>query len=188
MKVYFVRHGESETNCLKCWSGWLDVSLTDKGREDAEKAKTILENVKFDKVFSSDLKRAKQTAEIILPGVSYSTTELIREISVGSLSGTPSENIPLEERLQLYAGGYSRYGGESVAELHDRIGKFMKQLEELDCENVAVFAHKGCLTGALKLVLERDIPRDNICCNNCTVAIFEYTDKAWKLYSWINVT
>ena len=42
MRVYVIRHGESETNKAKKWTGWLDVHLTDKGKDDANKAGNFL--------------------------------------------------------------------------------------------------------------------------------------------------
>ena len=50
MRVYVVRHGESETNKIHYMTGWLDVSLTEKGREDALFARSVLEGVEFDKI------------------------------------------------------------------------------------------------------------------------------------------
>ena len=50
MKVWVVRHGESETNRDGLWTGWLDVELTEKGREDAAKAGKILAGTSFDKI------------------------------------------------------------------------------------------------------------------------------------------
>ncbi|MBQ3015525.1 MAG: histidine phosphatase family protein [Clostridia bacterium] len=60
MKLYITRHGESETNKKGCWTGWLDAQLTDKGLADAELARETLRGIKFDKVYSSDLIRAKR--------------------------------------------------------------------------------------------------------------------------------
>ena len=68
MKVWMIRHGESETNKEGLWSGWLDAPLTEKGKGDAALAGEIVSRIKFDKIYSSDLLRAKSTAEIVIPG------------------------------------------------------------------------------------------------------------------------
>ena len=68
MRVYVIRHGESETNLSKHWTGWMDVSLTEKGYEDARGAGRIIGDVTFDRIFSSDLHRAKETAMTAIPG------------------------------------------------------------------------------------------------------------------------
>ncbi len=186
MKVYVVRHGESETNKAHRWTGWLDVSLTEKGKKDALFARSILENVKFDKVYTSDLSRAIQTAEIAIPGCSYQKTPLIREMNVGNIAGKSSDALTPEMRRRIPQEGYTALGGESQEQFGSRIREFMASLEALDCENVAVFSHAGCLKRMLSEIVGTILPGKNVLCANCTVAIFEYTDSVWRLHSWIN--
>jgi len=62
----------------------------------------------------------------------------------------------------------------------------MKKLEETDLENVALFSHGGVLRAMLSLVLEAEV--NHVVCNNCAVAVFEYKDETWSLYSWVNLT
>ena len=73
----------------KKWTGWLDVHLADKGKDDAKKAGDFLKRISFDKIYSSDLIRARETAEIAIPGCRYEISELLREINVGSLAFQP---------------------------------------------------------------------------------------------------
>ena len=63
----------------------------------------------------------------------------------------------------------------------------MNTLEGEDCENIAVFSHAGVLRKAVNTVLNIYVPRNKMLCKNCTVAIFEYSDKTWILHSWINL-
>ena len=186
MKLYVIRHGESETNKAHRWTGWLDVSLTEKGKQDALFARSILENVKFDKIYTSDLRRAIQTAEIALPGCGYETTPLIREMNVGNIAGKSSDALTPEMRRRIPEEGYAHLGGESQEQFGSRIREFMASLEALDCENVAVFSHAGCLKRMLSEVVGTMLPGKNVLCANCTVAIFEYTKGVWRLHSWIN--
>lgn len=188
MKVYVVRHGESETNLSKCWTGWLDVHLTEKGIADAQKAGKVLEGVRFDKVFSSDLVRARKTAETALPGCEYATSALLREVNVGNIAGKPLNILTDEQRAVIANVGYAELGGESKEEFRARISQFIKRLETLDCENVAVFSHRGWLLGMLDEVLEISVPRKHIFCGNCAVMVYEFDGKNWRLYNWINVT
>ena len=68
MDVVLMRHGESEANFENYWTGWLDVSLTEKGQEQARKAGEKIKNaqIEFDAAFTSVLKRASLTCQIIL--------------------------------------------------------------------------------------------------------------------------
>ena len=68
MKVYFVRHGQSVNNVRGVWTGWMDVDLTEQGISDAKVAGDFLKGIKFDKVYSSDLKRAVDTAKYAISG------------------------------------------------------------------------------------------------------------------------
>lgn len=187
MRVYVIRHGESQTNLSKQWTGWMDVPLTEKGKQDAQKAGQLLRGVEFDKVYSSDLCRAMKTAENAIPGCSYETTPLLREINVGTLAGMPLSTITPEQRARVPQLGYSEFNGETMEEFQSRVAGFMEKLESLDCETVAAFTHAGFLRGMLDAVVGTYLPRANVCCENCTVAIFQYAGGVWKLHSWINL-
>jgi bisphosphoglycerate-dependent phosphoglycerate mutase len=64
-KLFLVRHGESEWNERGVWTGWTEVNLTEKGIEQAQKAGNVLKDEKIDKIYVSDMDRAKQTMEEI---------------------------------------------------------------------------------------------------------------------------
>lgn len=187
MKVWVIRHGESETNKNGLWTGWLDVSLTEKGRAEAEQVGKLLSKINFDKIYVSDLSRAKVTAEIALPACEYETVSALREINVGSIAGKPLNSVNDSNKELVRKGDYRIFGGESREEFGNRVRLFMKQLEGQCCENIAVFSHAGVLRKSLETVLGIDVPKKNMLCKNCAVAIFEYSDNAWMLHSWINL-
>jgi alpha-ribazole phosphatase len=64
-KLILVRHGESELNMENIFFGHLDPKLTEKGQGQAQKTKEILSNINYKEIYSSPLKRAVETAEII---------------------------------------------------------------------------------------------------------------------------
>ena len=188
MKVYFIRHGQSENNLRGEWTGWYDAKLTEKGISDASLAGEVIKNISFDRVYSSDLSRAKDTAMVALPGCEPCETKLLREVNVGRLACNPLSILTDEERALIPTYGYSRHGGETREEYRGRIEEFCRMIEPLDCENIAVFTHAGVLRTMLSLVTGVTIPNSTLICNNCAVAIFEYSNGKWRLYSWINVT
>ena len=185
MRVYIIRHGESENNIRKLWTGWMDVHLTEKGREQAKNAGKLLADVRFDKIYSSDLIRARETAECMLPGCRYETSELLREYNVGSIAGRPYSSMTQEDWAST-KDGYTAFGGESRAQFTERVEKFVHILEESDASETAVFCHAGWLRGMLDYVLKGTRASEKVCCSNCTVGIFEYTGGRWLLHSWIN--
>lgn len=64
--IYLTRHGETEWNVKKLIQGQKDIPLNEKGRNQAKKLSEKLKRVKFDAIYSSDLKRATETAKIIV--------------------------------------------------------------------------------------------------------------------------
>lgn len=63
--IYIVRHGQTDWNLEGRYQGRTDIDLNETGIKQAEKIRQELKSVKFDKVFSSPLKRAYKTAQII---------------------------------------------------------------------------------------------------------------------------
>lgn len=187
MKLYVIRHGQSETNVMGCYTGWSQVNLTQNGIEDAKSVRLLLEGIPFDKIYSSDLHRAMQTAENAIPGCTYETTPLLREIGLGTLElrriDEVRENVDKHNAKEV---GYAMFGGESREQMMQRARDFLKMVETQDCEYVAAFSHWGCLMAILNLVLDVRIPGNNIIGKNCVVGVFEYKDSHWKLHSWIN--
>ena len=64
--LIIVRHGQSQWNLENKFTGWVDVDLSPKGIDEAEKAGDLLKDYKFDIAFTSDLIRAQRTLDIIL--------------------------------------------------------------------------------------------------------------------------
>jgi len=187
MRVYVIRHGESVNNQKKLWTGWFDAPLSEKGENDAGKVREILKGLKFDKVYSSDLSRAKKTAEIALPNTEYEVTALIREMNVGALANTSTASLTDAQKAKIKESEYSAFGGESHEEFRCRIRKFLRMLEGSEEKTVAVFCHAGCAKVMLSEVLGIPLPPGKIISNNCMVAIFDYVNNTWKLHSWINM-
>lgn len=148
LTVYVIRHGEAEGNAERRIMGHSNHSLTANGEKDAETLGEKLRSVKFDKVYSSDLKRACDTANIIskmldLPFAPEST-EKLREIDPGECCG-----MDLDAFLEKYPASrnnidYRYPGGEGYKEFYGRIAEFLKSLEkDHDGETVLIVAHGG---------------------------------------------
>jgi broad specificity phosphatase PhoE len=87
--LLLVRHGETDWNAERRWQGHADVPLSERGRDQAERLAEELENARVDAVYSSDLSRARETAEIVGArlGVPVVLDPDLREIDVGSREG-----------------------------------------------------------------------------------------------------
>lgn len=188
MKLYMVRHGQSETNLAKCFTGWAQVNLTEKGVADAKRAGEYLRGIAFDRVYSSDLIRAVQTAQYALPGCEPVQLPELREIGLGELE---MRYIPeCEEKLgESFAENrrnydYTSYGGENRDMMEVRVRRFFEMLENDPCENAVAFAHAGTLQTALDVVMDMRLNRYHLACLNGSVAVFEYFNGRWLLRTW----
>lgn len=87
--IYFVRHGQTDWNVKSIIQGHSDIPLNENGVSQAKKIAEKMTNVRFDAVFSSDLLRAKRTAEIIVleKKLAVKTTEALRERFFGRFEG-----------------------------------------------------------------------------------------------------
>ena len=188
MKLYLVRHGQSEANASGHFSGWAQISLTEKGFEDAKRAGEYLQKLTFDQIYSSDLLRAVQTAKTALPGCEPIQLTLLRENHVGTLQG---KNV--KEIEQIYGprfwvvptgADFTRFDGENHDHVRERLRKFLNMLEQEPCEQVVAFAHEGILRCMLDLVLGMQFERHNVRCPNCTIAVFTLIDGRWVLEAW----
>ena len=93
--LLFARHGETDWNREGRWQGWADPPLNDAGLEQARALAEQLRSMPFDAVFSSDLRRAHETAEIVAAPheVPVIADRGLREIDIGSWSGLTRAEI-----------------------------------------------------------------------------------------------
>jgi len=99
MKITAVRHGETEGNVLQITQSHAPGKLTRNGIEQAKNISLLLQDERFDVAYSSDLKRAFDTALIIMEkhaNVELVRTPLLRERSLGLLDGRSYESVPSE--------------------------------------------------------------------------------------------
>lgn len=166
MKVYFVRHGETNWNKEKKIQGQVDIPLNDFGIHLAQKTKDGLKDVIFDCCFTSPLSRAYQTAQIILEGreVPIIKEECIEEMSFGEYEGKcilkKKGEIPDSfEDFFIAPGKYvPPKGGESIRHLVDRTEKFIERIKkdkELQDKTILVTTH-GAALGAMLYSIKQE--------------------------------
>ena len=187
MKLFLIRHGESEANRTKTYAGQSDPKLTDLGRAQAEAIRPILEKIPFDKVYSSDLSRAYDTQALALPGYTPELTPLLREYAVGDLTGKPFLSMAQRTNCED-ARDYSPYGGENTEMVNQRIRKFLEMLEKDPCDYVAAFAHNGVMCSTLSVVLQAPYEYAAVRSGNCAIHVFDFDGKMWRLAAWNYMT
>lgn len=184
MKIYLVRHGETDWNQAGLLQGQTDIALNAQGLEQAHDAAERLKEVPFEIAFCSPLIRAKRTAEIIIGDrkITLTTDERLRELNFGPWEGVDIRTIK-DATSQPFTnpGSYiPPEGAESFAQLYHRSGEFVRQVIlplEGTYETVLVVAHGGVNRSILNPVL--NIPVDDfwrVHMGNCATAIFDCTD------------
>ena len=139
--IYIVRHGQTDWNVEGRYAGRVDVKLNSKGIEQAKITAEKLSGIKFDKVFSSPLKRAIQTAEIICNG-KINTDERIIERCNGELEGKLKTEII--EKIDFNDPDNIKYGIEPITDFRNRINEFLDDItKKYVGKNVLVVTHAG---------------------------------------------
>lgn len=188
MKLYMVRHGQSETNLARKYTGWGQINLTEQGVADAKRIGKFLQGMHFDRIYASDLVRAIQTAQYAIPGCEPILMPELREIGLGSLELRPVEECIAEYGPQHVEDrknyDFTRYGGENNDMLARRVSRFLKMLEDDPADCVVAFAHAGVLQCALDLVVGCQLDRSHLRCANGSAALFCYEHGRWTLAGW----
>lgn len=187
-RIIFIRPGETDWNKLERWQGWVAVPLNEHGRQQSEALARFLRSIGMTALYTSDLKRALQTAEILQR---FGTFELIpderlRERNIGLWQG-----LTLDEMRKWYADEYAAMlkdadtyrvpGGESREDVRVRMkAAFDNVLAQAKGETVGILTH----TTALKVLMEELFPGYNplaVNLGNTSVTTMRRSGSGWKL-------
>lgn len=196
MKIYLIRHGETPWNKEKRFQGQIDIPLNDYGREIAELTREAMPRVDYDRIFSSPLVRARETADLLLRGrehVPVVVDERLKEFSFGSYEGTLIADVannpehPLYDCLWHPDTYQAPAGAESFQDLVNRAQSFIDDCllplqADPTCRNVLVTAHGAFNRAVVVAVGKKDIADFwTIPYYNCAVTILELTDGRFTL-------
>jgi len=158
-KLILTRHGQSVWNADNKFTGWVDVDLSDKGREEAKKSGELLNklNIKIDISYTSYLKRAIETLTIILKSIGltmkFNTAWELNERHYGSLTGLNKE----ETKKKIGEEQFKRYR-RSWDIAPPPMAKDSKYLENFSPLNGGIPQNKIPLTESLKNTYDRVVP------------------------------
>ena len=142
MKIYYVRHGQTDLNLAKkMQGGGTEKELNETGVSQAYNTKKELENVKYDLVICSPMKRAKQTAEIINEGRDIPI--ITDERKLGDYEGRDVTE-EMENNIWDYKLNYNIPNGENLHDFEKRIDEFFDDIKEkYHDKSVLIVAHGG---------------------------------------------
>lgn len=151
--IWLIRHAESEWNAIGRWQGQADPALSERGRAQAGALAGRLQTARFEALVSSDLLRARETAEIVAraTGLSLVCDGRLRERDLGAWSGLTTAEIearwPAElERVQARDPDVRPGGGESIRDVALRARGFFAELAQGGAAGrLGVVAHGGVI-------------------------------------------
>jgi broad specificity phosphatase PhoE len=161
MDVFLVRHGESTANASRIWQGQSDTGLSEKGRGEAAKLGERLRGQRYDRVISSDLSRAYDTARLAAPGCEIERDETFREIDLGSWAGLAHDEVsaryPEQMRAMLEGEDIALGGGESMPRFDARARAALERVlsEGAKADRVLIFTHGGVIRAIVMGLLEQ---------------------------------
>lgn len=160
LKLYLVRHGETEWNREKRYLGHANMDLNGQGKVEAEKLRSALGQVEFRACYASDLVRTQKTAEIIVDKKTLVQGEpALRELNFGNWEGLTYGEITKRypEELELWVdsqGRTSSFGGEDLGDLEVRVSMWLNTLlSTRPTGDVLIVSHGGPLRVLLCLLL-----------------------------------
>lgn len=155
-KIIIIRHGQTEHNVNKLIQGHLDTQLNENGKEQALQIAKELSHEKIDVIFSSDLKRAYDTASEIAKkhGLNIIQTPSLRDRKFGKLQGVPfleiSKYFPNQDHITAFSlsehdsfAQSNTYGVETDEQMMKRIGELDSMLKEYQAKTVLLVTHGG---------------------------------------------
>ena len=163
--IYIVRHGQTEWNLLGKTQGHGNSDLTPKGIEQAELLADSMTKYPIDYIYSSDLGRAYQTAEIIgnKLNIEVEKTEALREMNFGTWEGRIIKDI-IEEDPELYKMWRNEPHlakipqGETLSQIKERPDAFINEINEIDDgTHMVVVTHSLCARIMLLSFLDSDV-------------------------------
>ena len=205
-RIYLVRHGENRANITKEFScRKVDYPLTLKGRLQAVQTGLFFAGIEVDYLFSSPLKRARETASEISKntGCAVSVVENFREINVGNLEDCP----PTRESWKIYNSVVQSWidgdfevsfpGGENRTELSNRMRDGLSEvLRGKNGKSIVIVGHGGIFTnGVISLCFNADANEIlSIENHNCSISVIDCSVSSdsgnflYELKSWADVS
>lgn len=136
--IYFV-HGTTYDNATEKCSGWKQVELNDLGKQQARNLGEVTKELKFDVVFTSDLIRAIDSANIAWPNFQKVQNKRLKECNYGDYDGEFKEFVVYEEHIDTPFPN-----GESLKDVEKRMAEFIQFLKQkYNGKKIAIVSHRA---------------------------------------------
>lgn len=144
MKIYVVRHGQTDYNIKKVFQGHIDIPLNETGEKQAQETASKFRNIEVDMILVSPLKRTLQTAQYIsqITGVPITIEERLIERSFGDMEGHQSREDWNIKMMLDYEKNYDIENIEPIQSLFKRVYDFLDEIiEKYKDKNLVLVTH-----------------------------------------------
>jgi broad specificity phosphatase PhoE len=167
-RLFLARHGETSWNLARRWQGHTDIELSDQGRQQARQLATRVRDLEIGQVRASDLRRARETAEIVASALGLAPVVIdprLRERSFGVFEG-----LTAEECADRYPEVWTRYqtdrrcvppGGEAQENVVARLAEAVQEALSAPLphgQSVLLVGHGGSMRALLSHTFNRAFP------------------------------
>lgn len=189
MNLYLIRHGETDHNKGLIHQSVTDIALNETGLIQADQLGRRLKGYGIERIYSSHLKRARQTAEMINSYVKASIQIAgdLQEINMGEWEGADWSRIQRDypeyyREWREHTWDMPYPGGESGAEVDYRTRRVLTEIQETGLRDVAIVSHGGVIKIILSKVLGMGLEkRFRLEIGNCSLNVIRY-DRARQDY------
>ncbi|GIN73894.1 putative phosphatase PhoE [Bacillus sp. J14TS2] len=184
-QICLVRHGETDWNAMGKIQGRTDISLNATGRRQAEECAQYFSNSEWDRIVTSPLKRAKQTASILNQSLQIPVIEM--EDFVERCYGD-AEGLTRVERQRLYPKGKNISNQEPRNLLAQRVMKGMQRIqEEYPNEKIILVAHGGVINTILAVLSNGEIGSGKTKLINACISNLHFMENQWNIQEYNQV-
>jgi broad specificity phosphatase PhoE len=158
-KLYLIRHGETDWNKQGKYTGQMDISINETGREQAKKVAEEMKNLEPEVIYSSDLKRALETARAIseILDIPIIKDERLREIHQGEWEGLHITEIQAQYTKEFDARKENPLtvaapGGESIGDVDIRVRSFLDDITQNHPNGEVAVSSHGIVLGIIRTI------------------------------------
>lgn len=188
-RVIFIRPGETNWNQQVRWQGWVASPLNDHGKRQAERLANYIRHINLKALYTSDLKRALQTAAILAKNLGFEPVpdERLRERKIGEWQGLTIDEMrtwyPDEyQNLLTDAENYRVPGGESRADVRKRmVEAFDAILKQDKGETIGVISHTTAIHELLAAIIPDNTNQEVAVSNTSVTTIVLSENGKWQL-------
>ncbi|WP_455757317.1 histidine phosphatase family protein [Sulfurimonas sp.] len=155
MKITLVRHAQVSEEYKGKYNGHIDIPLSQNGKKQAKELAKKLQHINFDKIYCSDLLRARETLEAFDYDKKPIYTDKLREKSWGKHEGKSFDEIQNEGIQYIdFEQWINALDGEEILSYKTKIKEyfFATIFEQIDCEHILVVSHAGVIKTLISII------------------------------------